>query len=221
MHQRSKEMMPGRPFDGLRGSPYELPSRSCRGRPKLGFRTGTGIREDQLQFKETGLDEMYRATSQVSFPTRSLEHVKHPLGDQEATENVDGRDECGASCQCLGSVGRIIATAHLKKTTDSGDSRNSVGDGHEGRVKGWSYTPNSVVSDDAAQAKGRGHGGECRVGSSDTQSHQTTKTSSVHQSILKSDVEVVWWWWSNLGHWFRLFKESKKGLITFFELQNL
>lgn len=69
--------------------------------------------------------------------------------------------------------------------------------------------PNGVISDDAAQTKRRGHGGECGVGSIHAQSHQATKTTSVHHRILKVHVEIVGRWRLDFFHLFRLFVEHQ------------
>lgn len=54
--------------------------------------------------------------------TWSLKHVKHPFGDEEATENVDRRDESSTGRQSLCGVRRDVSTTHLQETTDGCDS---------------------------------------------------------------------------------------------------
>ena len=42
----------------------------------------------------------------------ALEHVQHPLGDDEASNDVDKGDESGRGSKSLNGVGRIIASTH-------------------------------------------------------------------------------------------------------------
>ena len=56
----------------------------------------------------------------------SLEHVQHALGDEEATKDVDGGDECGGSSQCGRGRGGQVASAHAQETTDGSDARDGL-----------------------------------------------------------------------------------------------
>lgn len=123
--------------------------------------------------------------------TRSSEHIEHSLGDNEATKDVDGGDECSGRCHSLDRVGRVEASAHLQETTDGSNTRNGIRNRHEWRVESWSYAPNGVVSDDGCQTQSRGHGGERSVRGSDSESHHRAQSTSVHQGVFQLEVEIV------------------------------
>merc|ERR1712126_413650 len=94
----------------------------------------------------------------------SLEHVQHPLGDDEASKDVDEGDEGSRGGQSLNHIGGIVAAAHEKETADSGDAGDGVSDGHQRRVEGGDDAPDGVVADNTAQGEGGGHVGEGGTG---------------------------------------------------------
>merc|ERR1719320_2201777 len=142
----------------------------------------------------------------------ALEHVKHSLSHDEASKDVDERDESGRSCKTLNSVSRNIATTHEKETTHSSDARDSIGDGHERGVEGRDDTPDSVVTNNTAKGHGGGHVGEGAVRRAHAKCSDGSETSCVGQSLLQTILERVWFcsclcfyssaflWWSSCSY---------------------
>ena len=50
---------------------------------------------------------------------RTLEHIQHPLGDHEASSDVDTSEEDRQGTQNLWYSAREVATSHYEKTTDT------------------------------------------------------------------------------------------------------
>merc|ERR1719187_2832893 len=121
----------------------------------------------------------------------ALEHVQHALGHNEASEDVDEGDEGSASGQRLDGVGGVETTSHEEHSTNSCDSRDGVGDGHEGRVQGGDDAPHGVVADNAAEREGGGHVGEGGVGGANSKGVDCSKSSCVAQGSLHLLIEVV------------------------------
>lgn len=78
--------------------------------------------------------------------TRSLEHVKHPLCDEETTAYVDARDESGRGSQSFHHVCWIVSSSHQKHSTNSCYSGNGIGNGHQRRVQWRDYSPHGVIA---------------------------------------------------------------------------
>ena len=78
-----------------------------------------------------------------------LEHLEHPLGDQESAKGVDGHErdcncaEDGAAVDWSGSGGQDGA--------DDDDRADGVGNAHERRVQRRRHVPHHVVADEDGQ----------------------------------------------------------------------
>jgi hypothetical protein len=65
----------------------------------------------------------------------SFKHVQHPFCNHKTAANVDGRKETGAQSQSLSGTGRHVFATHEAQSSGSGQTRNSISDGHQRRVK--------------------------------------------------------------------------------------
>lgn len=61
----------------------------------------------------------------------SLKHIKHTLGDDESSSDVNRGDENRGSCQGLHGVMWHISATHEQKSSDSCNTGNSVCDRHK------------------------------------------------------------------------------------------
>lgn len=86
----------------------------------------------------------YKLTDHVL--TWPFEHVQHPLCNQEATTDVDGRDESRQSGQCLDRVWGEVTTAHQQETAHGRDTRDGIGDRHQRGMESRGHTPDCVVT---------------------------------------------------------------------------
>lgn len=86
-----------------------------------------------------------------------------PLGDHEASADVDGGGEDGGGGEGLRGRGGEDATAKEHHAAGGGEARNSIGDAHEWRVQRGGDTPHRLVAADAREAKLGEHGAERRT----------------------------------------------------------
>src|SRR5688572_17082185 len=69
------------------------------------------------------------------------EHLQHPLGDEEATRDVDRRDENRERAEQRGDGELVEAVARVQEATDENDARDRVRDAHERRVQRRGHGP--------------------------------------------------------------------------------
>ena len=108
----------------------------------------------------------------------ALEHLKHYFSHDEASKDVDERDESGRS--------------HEKETTHSSDARDSIGDRHERGVEGRDDTPDSVAANNVPKGEFGGHVGESTVRRAHAKCSDGFQTSCVGQCLLQTILERIW-----------------------------